>query len=420
MHNDEYGTNTYSSAGPRGRAPKVNSAFYGVSECATLTFDANGNIVGLCVETGGPKLKIINPTTLAVRTTYTLPPRNLLSGKNPLTDLCGGAYFYLDNLNRVVVATTKRGIQVVADTGTALHLVRSYDLTSVIPSSDCLIALNPDWSGRIWFVSSHGIVGDINPTTGAVHAMATGEVIDNSFSTDETGGVFIATDHAMYRFDADASDAPVVTWRQAYDRGTRQKPGQLAQGTGTTPTLVGTDYVAITDNADPLMHVLVYQRGKDSGGALVCGAAVFQPGTSDTENSLVAVGDSLFVENNYGYKSPASTLGGQTTTPGIARVDFTPGGQCTVPWTANVSAPTSVAKASLGSGLLYAYTKPKNALGIDAWYLTAIDLRTGAVVFSRLAGTGAEYNNHYAAIYLRNGAAYMPTLTGMVRFRDTY
>jgi hypothetical protein len=421
IHNDAYASDTYVGAGPRGRAPAVNSAFYGVSECATLTFDANGNIVGLCVETVGPKLKLLNPTTLAVKAGYTLPPRNFLSGKNPLTDLCGGAYFYLDNQNRVVVATTKRTIQVVADTGAAFHLVHSYDLTSVIPSSDCLIALNPDWNGNIWFVSSHGVVGDIDPGTGAVHALTlTGEIIDNSFATDETGGVFIASDHAMYRFDADASGGPVVTWRQTYDRGTRQKPGQLAQGTGTTPTLVGTDWVAITDNADPLMHVLVYQRGKDSGGALVCGVGVFQPGTSDTENSLVSVGNSLFVENNYGYKSPASTLFGQTTTPGISRVDFTAGGQCTVAWTANVSAPTSVAKASLGSGLLYAYTKPQNPLGIDAWYLTAIDLRTGAVVYSRLAGTGADYNNHYAAIYLRNGAAYVPTLTGMVRFRDTY
>ena len=68
----------------------------------------------------------------------------------------------------------------------------------------------------------------------------------------------------------------------------------------------------------------------------------------------------------------------------------------------------------------YAYTKPANALLIDAWYLTAIDIRTGQTAFSKLAGTGPNFNNHYAAIYLGpDGSAYIATLTGMLRFRDT-
>ena len=419
IHDDAYATDSYIGSGPLGKRPIVQSAFYGVDECATLTFDAHGRIVGLCVQTGGPVLQMINPTTLAIMGRYMLPPRNPLTGKNPLTDLCGGAYFYLDNQNRVVVATTKRTIQVVGEVGNGFALQHTYDLTSAIPSTDCLIALMPDWSGRVWWVSSHGVVGNVNPNTDAVHSVTlTGEIIDNSFATDETGGVFIASDHAMYRFDAAADGTPLVTWRQTYDRGTRQKPGQLAQGTGTTPTLVGTDYVAITDNADPRMNVLVYQRSAASGGALVCGAPVFAAGASDTENSLVAVGNSLFVENNYGYTGPTATLLGATTKPGIARVDFTPSGQCTVPWTNDEIAPSSVAKASLGNGLLYVYSKPK-ALLVDAWYLTAIDLRTGKSVFSRLTGTGVGFNNHYAAIYLGpDKSAYIPTLAGLVRIRD--
>jgi hypothetical protein len=423
IHDDAYASDAYTGAGPRGRRPAVNSAFYRVDECATLTFDSLGRIVALCIDTLGPKIKILNPTTLAVISSHTEPGRDLSQPKNPLTNLCGGAYFYLDNQDRVVVATTTRTIQVVAETGaskTALTLVREYNLQALVDKSDCLLALMPDWSGTIWFVTSKGVVGTVNPVTGVAKAITlTGEIIDNSFATDETGGVFIASDHALYRFDADASGAPVITWRQAYDRGSRLKPGQLAQGTGTTPTLVGSNYVAITDNADPRMNVLVYQRGKTSGGAPVCGAPVLQSGLSDTENSLVAVGQSLFVENNYGYQSPTSTIGGKSTTPGLARVMVEDGG-CHVAWESNEIAPTSVAKASLGNGLLYAYTKPRNALLTDAWYLTAIDLRTGHTVFSQLTGTGAAFNNHYAAIFLRDGVAYIPTLTGLVRVRDTY
>jgi hypothetical protein len=231
---------------------------------------------------------------------------------------------------------------------------------------------------------------------------------------DENGGVYIVSDHAMYRFDAAPGGAPTITWRQPYDRGSKKKPGQLAQGSGTTPTLLGDDLVAITDNADPRMNVLVYRR---STGALVCGTPVFAAGASDTENSLVAVGNSVIVENNYGYTGPTATIG-RTTSPGVARVDVD-GGTCRVAWTSDEIAPTSVPKASLANGLVYVYTKPSGP-AVDAWYLTAIDIRTGHTAFSQLTGTGPAYNNHYASIYLGpDGSAYIPTLTGMVRVHDT-
>jgi hypothetical protein len=38
-----------------------------------------------------------------------------------------------------------------------------------------------------------------------------------------------------------------------------QKPGQSEHGSGTTPTLMGPDLVAITDNADPI-DVIAYRR----------------------------------------------------------------------------------------------------------------------------------------------------------------
>jgi hypothetical protein len=109
---------------------------------------------------------------------------------------------------------------------------------------------------------------------------------------------------------------------------------------------------------------------------------------------------------------------GATTSPGIARVDVVDG-HCSTAWTSTEVAPTSVPKASLATGLLYVYTKPA-ALLVDAWYFTAIDLRTGRTAFSQLTGTGPGYNNHYAAVYLGpDGSAYIATLTGMLRIRDT-
>lgn len=51
--------------------------------------------------------------------------------------------------------------------------------------------------------------------------------------------------------------------------------------------------------------------------------------------------------------------------------------------------------------------------------LTAIDIRTGQTAWSRLTGTGIQWNNHYASIYLvPGGAADIATLAGLIRVAD--
>jgi hypothetical protein len=260
-----------------------------------------------------------------------------------------------------------------------------------------------------------------------VHAKRlTGESIGNSFAVDGSGGVFIVSDHALYRFEASPGGAPAVVWRVAYDRGTRLKPGQANFGSGTTPTLYGTRsghrFVAITDNADPRMHVLVYRRGVHvRGRRLVCEDPVFAKGRSATENSLIYVAHSLIVENNYGYTGPTSTDNGGVTQPGVSRVVLEAGGGCHTAWTNMERVPSTVSKASLATGLVYTYTKDPNSKDLDAWYLTAIDVRTGATVFKRLAGYDLGFNNNYGAVYLGpDGAtAYVGVLGGLVELRDT-
>lgn len=172
MHDDAYGTNSYEGAGPLGRTPKVGSTLYGVEECATVTLDSHGKLVALCINASGPVLRLIDPTTLRRLAAHKMPGRKLGAGSNPLTDLCGGAYFYLDQNDRAVVATTAKTIQVVAVTRSALHRQRTYDVSSAVVGDDCLVALMPDWSGRIWFVTGGGVVGTVNLVTGTVHSVA--------------------------------------------------------------------------------------------------------------------------------------------------------------------------------------------------------------------------------------------------------
>jgi hypothetical protein len=423
MHNDAYSTDAYAVSGPLGHSLTVTSRSYGVRECATIAFDSHDRVVGLCGGLEGFTMMVINPVTLNVVDELLISQRDLTSGANPLTDICGGTYFFLDPNDHAFATTTDSGIaeiEVAAD-GT-LTRVRDWPMASYLDEGDCLVATGVDWRGTLWWFSQQGVIGTLDRNSGRVRAtrLPTGEGIFNSVSSDETGGMYLVTTHATYRMDASAlSGEPRVTWRIPYDRGTQVKPGTLSQGSGTSPTLIGKRWLAIADNAEPRTNIVVYDRRRGVTKRLHCQVPVLADGASATENSLVAAGKSLIIENNYGYSGFQATLLGRSTTPGMARVLIEPDG-CRVAWTNNdVIAPTSVPKASLGNGLVYAYTKPVRSDLIDAWYLTAIDIRTGKVAWSRLTGTGIQWNNHYASIYLGpDGTLYVATVAGLIRLAD--
>jgi hypothetical protein len=422
LHDDAYMTDTYVGSGPLGRDMQRLSTFL-AAECASVTFDRADRIVAICVGLEGPTLVMFDAQTLELLAEMPLPPRTGGGGGNPLTDFSGGGYFYLDNQDRAVVPTTTRHIWILGETGGPLgpgfSLQHDYDLSLQVPPDDAIISALPDWSGRIWFASVKGIVGTVDPATGAVKTHPLGEPIGNSFAVDETGGVFIVSDKAMYRFDAAADGAPGVTWREVYANTGVKKPGQTQAGSGTTPTLMGSQYVAITDNADP-MDVVVYKRAKSvTGSRLVCTEPIFEQGASDTDQSLIGTGRSMIAENNYGY-SVTATEQGATTTAGLARVDINDTGTgCRTVWTSGEIAPSVVPKLSLGNGLVYTYTKPADPNGTDAWYFTALDFRKGTTVYKKLAGTGLGFNNNYAPVTLGpDGSAYVGVLGGLVRLWD--
>ena len=420
IHNDAYQTDAYQRMGPLGRDMTVTSTFH-VAECASVTFDSEGRIVTVCVGVEGPRLVIMDPVTLETLAFHPLPPRSGAgTGTGIFTDFSGGGYFYLDHEDRVVLPTNNRQIWVLAYNGTSFQVVEVHDLSTTLPVGENIVSVLPDWDGNYWFIGTKGMVGTVQRDSGVVSSMTLdGEINANSFAVDDSGGVYVVSDHALYRFDADKDGAPKVTWRTEYDRGTRLKTGQASQGSGTTPTVIGERYVAITDNADPFMNVLVYERNGKNAGELLCKEPVFRPEEGNTDQSLIAVGNSIITENNYGYGGPTTTMEGATTTPGLTRIEFSRGG-CRTVWESKEIAPSVVPKVSLASGLVYTYTKPANEDGVDAWYLTAIDFRTGETAFKKLAGTGLGFNNNYAPVTLGpDAAAYVGVLGGLVRVADS-
>jgi hypothetical protein len=422
LHDDAYMTNTYLFSAPLGNQMQTLSTFQ-AAVCGSLTIDSHGRLVTVCVGLEGVRVLMLDPKTLEQLAVMELPPRKASTG-NPFTNFAGGGYFYLDQSDRAVIPTTNDQIWVLGETsgatGPAFELQRTYDLSSFMGTEDEIISALPDWSGRIWFATTQGLVGTIDPASGAVKIMNLAEKIGNSFSVDATGAVFIVTDRALYRLDPAPDGSPHVTWRETYANIGIVKPGQATDGSGTTPNLMGTQYVAITDNADP-MDVVVYRRAKGvSGSRLVCTVPVFAAGASATENSLIGTGRSIIVENNYGYTGPTATTKGASTSPGIERVDINKEGTgCTPVWYSGERAPSAVPKLSLANGLVYAYTKPPRTDEIDAWYLTALSFRTGKTVYQRLAGTGLGYNSQYAPVSVGpDGTAYVGVLGGLILLRD--
>jgi outer membrane protein assembly factor BamB len=443
LHNDAYQTNAYPGAGPSGAKPTLRSAYL-QQECASITFDHRGQIVSVCVGAVGETLDVFQPHSLKLLATYPLPTEakvgvGSITGGATSSTFGGGGYFYLDNHDEAVVPTVDGRIVVLKVSHLAhpaITLEKIYNLAPTIGQEAIESAL-PDWKGNLWFVTTAGTVGIAKRSgVGArvvhlvtpKHAPSNAgkpEKIGNSFAVDESGGVFVVSEEAMYRFDATANGRPRITWRQRYNRGHRLKPGQVNLGSGTTPTLIHSAHsrhgglIAILDNADPAMHVDVFPRGRHGSHQAVCKTTVFtgHKRRSSDENNLISLGSRLWAENNYGKPGPIQVT---NTVPGMQEVKLGGRGGCHRVWESNrVRVPSVVSKVSARSGLIYSYTHPfQPANGSEAWYITAINARTGHVDWRRLAGVGPDYNNFYSPVTIGpDGTLYVGTIGGIVEMR---
>jgi hypothetical protein len=343
----------------------------------------------------------------------------------------GGAYFYMDNENRAVVGVCPNVMRFEISYGNDTTEFIKQGTVEIEVSS--LVAFLPDWNGNLWYVGAdstgEALVGVVsnNSEKDIYTKLLTREQICNSFAVDEDGGVFIVSDHAMYRFDYDTfSSSLKSSWREKYDRGAQVKPGQYERGSGTTPTLMnikGKKYVAIADNASPRMNVVVYRRENELGtneSRHVCEVPVFLPNHGCTENSLIAVNGTLIVENNYGYVPDGVYNQAKETVPGLTRMFvahlYSPQASHVI-WEQNkLSVPSVISKVSIPDQLIYTYTL-EVVDKVDHWYFTTILLETGEVQSKVPAGYGSLYNNHYSGITLHpeTGDAYVPVIGGIIK-----
>ena len=72
--------------------------------------------------------------------------------------------------------------------------------------------------------------------------------------------MFVLTETALYGYEVDGTGALVQNWRYAYDVTTNPPPFFISDGSGSTPTLLGRNLIAITDNAQDQVNLVVLRR----------------------------------------------------------------------------------------------------------------------------------------------------------------
>ncbi len=424
IHNDTWMTDAYARGGPSGSSLVTNLGTLPPSLCGSITFDKQGRIVTVCPSLiAPPTLRLIDPRTLAVLASYTLPAGGPPPPNTPeYQNFTGGGYFFLDNKDRVWSATKTNHLFVLSESsgGTSFKLDKDYNLTKAVTGNERITSALRDFNGLVWFVTkADGKVGTLNPKNGKIKVFKTGEEIENSFAVGKYG-VYIVSDKRMYKFTANRKGKPQIAWQAKYKNSGIHKPSQVDAGSGTTPTIMDRGLVAITDNDDP-MNVVVYRKStklRQGQKRVVCQTPVFRKGASATENSLIGSGRSLIVENNYGYVDPfGPSTGGALTTAGFARVDVNKDlGGCRKVWTnSTVAAPSVVPKLSTKNQLVYAYTQTAGLGPMDrAWSWVGINAQTGKTAFTVPSGDGLLANNNYAGLALGpTGTAYLGTIGGI-------
>jgi len=371
-------------AGPIGESPTVTTKSYGVTDCHRIEV-AGDRLVLLC---GGdrPVLRLVDAHSLRQTRSADLPGEGCAG---QLT-LVGGD---------VVASSGQRILRIgVPD----LVVESSVDLAERLDPDDCVTGLRTDGSEGVWFATADGVVGVVDDDK--VRAVSLDDEVRRPLAVGD-GGAYVAGADALHRVDL-RGNRPTVAWSSPYDDGGER---------GSAPVVLSGGLVAVADNRDPRLQVVVHRADT---GDVVCRAEVFDDDDGATDGGLVAAGTGVLVTNSHGYAGVRSTILGRTTSRGIARVDVL-NGRCRVTWSIDMNAPSGAPAVSTDDGLAYVWTKRHSWLGVDAWYLSALDLGTGRLAWARRTGLNLFVDNHGGAVTLGPAhAAYVPVLGGIVRVRD--
>jgi hypothetical protein len=447
MHGDGGQSDTHPAAGPFGPDLDLRSRRSGNGmprQCSTFLHRSDGKLVMMCGGLAGFRMVLLDPDNLQALAYYDLPIRpssfQALVKRDMgimMSDSSGGAYMFLDNRDRLVFANSRQVVQRLearqSGGGWQWAVEREWDLKPYVPHDcmnwdnwfpkgecDMVTTVMPDHAGRYWWTTRYGRVGTLDPDSGQVKVLRLeGEEIQNALAMDDKA-VFVLSDHAQYAFVAGPDGSPRQLWRTPYDRGSGRKVGSINQGSGTTPTLLGKDWITFADNADGLINIVVLRR---IDGSPVCKVPVFRQGASATDNSMIGWGNSIVLENNAGFTSAHQQKDWNAVTGGIVRLDVrSDESGCDVVWTSPLKVPSVVPKLTAGNGIAWFYalagTSDEGGKAVPEWALVGLDFRTGREVIRIPTGRGKGWDNNWASLSIGpDGSLYGGTTQGMFQVR---
>lgn len=340
-----------------------------------------------------------------------------------------------------------------------IALLRQFTLPdSVASSDDAIVGLNLTFDGQLTFVTRNGVVGVLHRDFTQLQSVVLGdgtEQVSNSLATDARGGIYVVTSLAMYRVQWSGGhlslDPATGAWRSIYASTSSAGGGRLGAGSGSTPTVMGTEnerLIVITDGSDVANIVLFWadaipsdwqaldaQTDRRIAARLPVNFGDPNRTATQSEQSVVVSGyGAAVVSNDYRHTEALSGSTGNALLDqaGNALIVALSGTTAVQPWgvqkfswnTAthqlqsdwsrlDVSCPNAIPTVSQQSGRFY-------CVGAFAgkWTIESLDWTTGGDHFRKSLGVLPRFNSFYAATELTgdggliygslNGVVYLP------------
>lgn len=386
----------------------------------------------------------------------------------------GGGYFYLDNEDNTITVQNNRIVsyptQNVQPKKDKIYPLkpnwRSADIVQLVtgsPEGNSLYSCLPVWDSErpnlYWclIAGQYNVQDYPNSTLTSPAYMAVVEVVpksdagcttnligfkmlarqwnNNTFAVDESGAYIvtngvddtgICNQGYLWAFGLDG-DEVTVRWKTAYENAGYLKPGQKNIGSGTTPTLTVTEdrieLVAITDNADPRLNVVVCNR---QDGTVIAKVPCFKKMRSADEASLIGVRDTFVAENNFGHYPTYPLSQYVPNGPGMEMIRVSTDSsdyRADEIWNLPDVHFYAMNMLCRESGIIFAHTCDWTA-DISAtkggmYYISAIDSFNGRVIWRIPLGRGVNYCHEYGGIYFnRNGDLYVGTNQYLVSIKN--
>lgn len=457
MHGDGGNTGSTDFPGPLG----VNITATGIKQSlGVILWGTDNALSGAYIST--------NPPGLAVGAFDANDLRILGSWMPPTNHTLNGAYMALimQDGRDIVLASSLQGSIFLLErqncrSGVQFELVRQIDLGSHLGPDETLLTTMADINHNVWFTTGTilgaGTSGPQNSTTlgyiepgGKIFTRhLVGQVVENGVAlsgdtlyvvTGPPGTSNKPAEGSLAAFTAIKGRGRGVRelWKLAYNAGSAMKPGGFARGSGSTPALLGDDFVVITDNDDSQLHLVVARQKPrlNHRRNRVCRVPIFSrnAGANDIRPTVHFDGQSysIVVLNTYNGpllfsgREPGFNINGAFNNMsgmpgGVVRVDVSlDGSKCRVRWTSDLTM-KAVPILSTATGLLYGYVQDRElaSQGKYVWYTVALDWQTGEEIWRVKVGGGGVFNDNFRAASLGpDGRFYQGVFGGTAIVKD--